>query len=98
MDRRCDRCQRDLPPGDPAWILRLEAYADFDGILRDLDEEILEAELRALLEKVEQTPDGEATTILEDEVYLKRLYRLCGACRERWVANPLNLPLPERWE
>lgn len=98
MDRRCDRCGRDLPPGEPAWILRLEAYADFDGTLRDLDEEVLEAGLRALLEELEDAAEGEGTAILEDEVYLKRIYRVCRACRERWVANPLNLPLPERWE
>jgi len=98
MDRRCDRCRRDLPPGEPAWILRLEAYADFNGMLRDLDEEVLEAELRARLEELEQAAAGEQAAILEDEVYQRRFYRLCRACRERWGANPLNLPLPERWQ
>ena len=99
MDRRCDRCGRDLPLGEPAWILRLEAYADFDGVLRDLDEAALEAELHALLTELVEAAEGEeGTAILDEEVYLRRLYRLCRACRERWVANPLNLPLPERWD
>ncbi|HEU5393468.1 MAG TPA: hypothetical protein VFV36_01570 [Candidatus Methylomirabilis sp.] len=98
MDRRCDRCGRDLLPGDPAWILRLEAYADFDGTLWDLDEEMLEAELQGLLAELEEAAAGETAATLEEEVYLKRLYRLCRACRDRWTANPLNAPLPGRWE
>ena len=61
MDRRCDRCRRDLPPGEPAWILRLEAYADFDGTLRDLDEEVLEALVHA------HEINKERYTILGDE-------------------------------
>ncbi|MBI3002486.1 MAG: hypothetical protein HYY54_02455 [candidate division NC10 bacterium] len=68
MERRCDRCGRDLPPGEPAWVLRLEAYADFDGTLRDLDEEHLEAELQAFLEELEEAAAGVGTTYVEEEV------------------------------
>jgi hypothetical protein len=30
-----------------------------------------------------------------DDVYHSERHLLCPACRERYLANPLNLPLPE---
>ncbi len=82
-----------MPDGAPAYELRLEVVADFDGVL-PAPEEVgdLEGRRAALLAAL-AAADADA---LLDEIYHREQHLLCPACRDRFLANPLNLPLPQR--
>lgn len=91
MEKRCEKCGRDLPLGGLRYVVKIEAYADFDGYLGEEDAEEVEARMRELVERLSERDPGE----LEREVYEKQIYLLCKDCRDHYLANPLNLPLPD---
>jgi hypothetical protein len=78
--------------GSLAYEVRIEVYADFDGVLappesgRKLDEELPELMARMA--------DQDPATLRRD-VYHSERHLLCPECRDRYLANPLNLPLLE---
>jgi len=81
-----------MEDGHLAYKVRIDVYADFDGVLappaagRKLDEELREL----LTGMADQDPAA-----LMREVYHSERHLLCPECRDRYLANPLNLPLRE---
>jgi hypothetical protein len=92
MSKTCDKCGKTMPDGSLAYEVKIQVYADFDGVLPDVGAaEHLEARLRELVAAM----DGADPDELMRDVYHEERYLLCPGCRDRYLANPLNLPLPE---
>jgi hypothetical protein len=81
-----------MADGELAYDVRIAVSADFDGVLSVPDGVDDPGRRRAFLESLAQTDPGAAM----DEVFHEEHHLLCAPCRERFLANPLNLPLPER--
>jgi len=81
-----------MPDGGLAYEVKIQVYADFDGVLPEAGSaEEREARMRQLVAELAQAdPDA-----LMRDVFHQERHLLCPACRERYLANPLNLPLPE---
>lgn len=81
-----------MPAGSLAYEVKIQVYADFDGVLPDEGTAPeREARMRELVETMEESdPDVLMRDVLHEERHL-----LCPRCRERYLANPLNLPLPK---
>ncbi len=81
-----------MPDGSLAYEVKIQVYADFDGVLPEAGTaEEVEARMRELVVGMEQAdPDA-----LMRDVFHQERHLLCPACRERYLANPLNLPLSE---
>ncbi len=92
MSKLCEKCGRVLPDGALAYEVRIQVAADFDGVLPlEDDPAALSSRLTSLLRELEQAnPDQ-----LMRDVYHVERHLLCASCRDRYLANPLNLPLPE---
>jgi hypothetical protein len=92
MSKTCAKCGREMPDGGLAYEVRIQVYADFDGVLPEAEaSEGLEAHLKALVAAMDRADSDE----LMRDVYHEERHLLCPACRERYLANPLNLPLRE---
>jgi hypothetical protein len=92
MPKRCAKCGKVMPDGYPAYEVTIRVAADFDGVLVEEGSPAeVEGTLRSLLGAMERA-DPEA---LAREVCHEQRHLLCRACRDRFLANPLNLPLPE---
>jgi len=91
MSKRCRKCGKEMPDGSLAYEVKIQVYADFDGVLPAAGTaEEMEARMRELVADMQQAdPD----TLMRD-VYHQERHLLCPPCRERYLANPLNLPLP----
>jgi hypothetical protein len=78
--------------GSLAYEVRIQVYADFDGVLPAPEAGAdLEAEIRTILKTAAQRdPDA-----LARDVYHSERHLLCPGCRDRYLANPLNVPLRE---
>lgn len=80
-----------MPPGALKYLVRIEVLADWDGHLAMIEGEgDREQAIRDALAAVAERDEAE---LLRD-VYHRELHLLCKACRDRYLANPLNLPLP----
>jgi hypothetical protein len=92
MPKVCVKCGRVMPDGYPAYEVRIQVVADFDGVLAEEGSVAeVESKLQALAKAMELADPGElARDVCHEERYL-----LCRQCRDRFLANPLNLPLPE---
>ena len=92
MAKTCGKCGKELPDGSLAYEVKIQVYADFDGVLPEAGTaEEVEARMRELVVGMEQAdPDA-----LMRDVFHQERHLLCPACRERYLANPLNLPLSE---
>jgi hypothetical protein len=89
----CARCGAGMGPGSPKHVVRIEVLADWDGHLAALeDDEARERAMRDALEAIEDRDDLE----LLREVYHREVHLLCPLCRDRFLANPFNLPLRGR--
>lgn len=92
MGKLCAKCGRLLPNGALAYEVRIQVAADFDGVLpTDEEPKDLDARLAALLRDMEQTDPEQ---LMRDVCHVER-HLLCPGCRDRYLANPLNLPLSE---
>jgi hypothetical protein len=58
---------------------------DFDGVIPD-DPEFD-------LKELERKTGGVPAELLEEEIHQEMEFLLCLACKERYCANPMNLPL-----
>ncbi len=88
----CSRCGVAMRSGSVKYLVRIEVMADWDGHLTVVeDAEGRERAMRSALQALEDRAEDE----LLREVYHRELHLLCKGCRERYMANPLNLPLPE---
>ena len=92
MSKTCEKCGKEMPDGSVAYEVKIQVYADFDGVLPEAGTaEEVEARMRELVVGMEQAdPDA-----LMRDVFHQERHLLCPACRERYLANPLNLPLSE---
>lgn len=80
-----------MQDGSLAYEVRIQVYADFDGVLvtPEADSEPADRAVRDLVTTMaERDPDE-----LMREVYHTERHLLCPGCRDRYLANPLNLPL-----
>ena len=92
MSKTCEKCGEEMPDGSLAYEVKIQVYADFDGVLPEEGTAVERAaRMRELVKKMEES-DPEA---LMREVFHEERHLLCPGCRERYLANPLNLPLPE---
>ena len=92
MSKMCEKCGREMPDGSVAYEVKIQVYADFDGILPEVASPAeMEARLQELVAAMEEIhPDKLMRDVFHEERHL-----LCPGCRERYLANPLNLPLPD---
>ena len=92
MSKTCEKCGKEMPDGGLAYEVKIQVYADFDGVLPRVETaEELEARLHELVAAMEEADPDE----LMQEVFHEEVHLVCRACRDRYLANPLNLPLPE---
>ncbi|MBI2002233.1 MAG: hypothetical protein HYT85_07330 [candidate division NC10 bacterium] len=92
MSKSCEKCGKEMPDGGLAYEVKIQVYADFDGVLPHVETaEELEARLHELVAAMEEADPDE----LMQEVFHEEVHLVCRACRVRYLANPLNLPLPE---
>jgi hypothetical protein len=92
MSKTCDKCGKEMADGSLAYEVKIQVYADFDGVLPEVKTpEEMEARLHELVDAME----GADPDALLRDVYHEERYLLCPGCRERYLANPLNLPLPD---
>jgi len=92
MSKVCAKCGKEMADGGLAYEVRIQIYADFDGVLPQVaTAEELEARLTELVAAMDERDPDE----LMRDVYHEERHLLCPACRERYLANPLNLPLQE---
>ena len=90
--RRCDKCGRQLPAGCYFFDLRIKLAQGFDGVINDQGQ----VDLKTLMAQLEQQTAGVPESLLEQEVHREFHYILCPRCKEKFSANPLDLPLDVR--
>jgi hypothetical protein len=92
MSKLCDKCGKEMPDGSIAYEVRIQVYADFDGVIPQIE---TAEELEARLNELVAAMDGADPDELMRDVFHEERHLLCPGCRERYLANPLNLPLPD---
>ncbi len=90
--RHCHKCNRALPLGASFYHVRISVQQGFDGVI----EPGPAVDLRALASRIESQTAGVPEQLLEDEVHKEYAFVLCPRCREKFCANPLDLPLDIR--
>lgn len=90
--QRCDRCGATLPDGALFYILKIALTQGFDGVIPDDGE----ADLDALARRIDEKTRGVPERLLEEDVHQEMAFVLCPRCREKFAANPLDLPLDAR--
>ena len=92
MGKVCERCGHWMDDGSVAYEVRIQVYADFDGVLVPPEAGTTpEAEFRKLAARMAEQDSEE----LMRGVYHSEQHLLCPGCRDRYLANPLNAPLRE---
>ncbi len=89
--KTCDRCRRQMADGSLAFEVRIQVRADFDGVLQPVEPEALPG----LQAQVLAAMDAADPADLMHDVHHEERHLLCPRCRERFLANPLNQPLPD---
>lgn len=92
MSKVCEKCGKEMPDGSLAYEVRIQVYADFDGVLPPME---TTGELETRFGELVAAMDGVDPDTLMRDVFHKERHLLCRGCRDRYLANPLNLPLPE---
>ncbi len=93
MSKRCEKCGREMPDGSLAYEVRIQVLADFDGHLSEAEATREETDAR-LREVLAQAAEHDPVALMR-EVYHAEQHLLCPGCRDRYLANPLNLPHPD---
>lgn len=78
--------------GASFYHLRISVQQGFDGVV----EPGPSGDLKSLMAKIEKQTAGVPEQLLEDEVHKEFSFVLCPRCREKFCANPLDLPLDIR--
>lgn len=86
----CSRCQKIIDPGDLFYRLIIKIFADFDGVINIKNGDI---DIKKEIEKIRAVPEE----LLEEEVFKEFNFVLCPRCKEIYCANPLYLPLGEKY-
>ena len=89
MVNKCERCGLEFRPGVGRYILTMSFVADVDFELSL--EEGSEGDIGELLEEIERTPEEE----LVEQVYQKRAFLICRACKEELGQNPFGNALQQ---
>ncbi len=84
-ERKCMRCGIRLPYGSLVYIVQVKAFADFDGVILESEEESQQP-LDKLIEEIKDRDPKE----LEKEVYEEFTLVLCKSCRDRFVNEARN--------
>lgn len=79
-ERRCFRCGKELQPGSLFYVVRIQIFSGFDGILME-PREAIDQQLNHLLEQVQDLDPKE----LEKDVYEETTKVVCKSCRDRLV-------------
>jgi hypothetical protein len=82
---RCEVCGKRFKKGGTRYRVNLEIVSDFDGHIEDFTKKPgnhLEKKIAEILEETEEMSEQE----LEEEIYLKRNWRVCVNCRARLLA------------
>jgi hypothetical protein len=88
MHFTCDCCQRSLDPDrDVRYVVRLEVYASFDPMERELDDD--QDHLQELQDILEQMEAAQSDQI-GDDVYQQLRYDLCSDCRKKFLRSPFG--------
>lgn len=92
MAKMCERCGRWMADGSVAYEVKIQVYADFDGVILPPEPGVTpERELRDLAARLaDEDPDQLMRGVFHSEHHL-----LCPGCRDRYLANPLNIPWRE---
>lgn len=88
----CARCGAAMPLGTLKYLVRIEVLADWDGHITAIEDE--EERDRATRNALAALQERDEVELLRD-VYHREVHLLCRGCRDRYMANPLNYPLPE---
>jgi len=86
----CDCCKQRIDTVDELrYIVRLEVYAALEPLEEEAedDRDHLQ-EIQDALERLDKSSEEVCS-----EVYHKRRFDLCNACRQQFVQNPLGKPL-----
>jgi protein-arginine kinase activator protein McsA len=81
---RCHICGKRFKKGATRYRINLEIVSDFDGYIEDVSkkpEGHLEEKIGEILKETGEMSEQE----LEEEIYLKRNWRVCVNCRERFL-------------
>lgn len=79
---RCDVCGKRFKKGGTRYRVNLEVISDFDGYIEDVSkkpEDHLKKKIGEILRETEEMSEQE----LEEEIYLRRKWRLCVNCRAK---------------
>ena len=87
--RRCEKCRRALPLGSLHYRLNISLLQGFDQVISESGN----GSLADLAARIEEQTAGVPESLLEQEVHREFTFLLCGRCKEKYCANPLNLPL-----
>jgi len=69
--------------------LLIRVVSDFDGVIP----EDCFSDSTSLLEEIRRRTEGVPAGVLEEEIYKEFSFLLCLQCKQKYSANPLNLPL-----
>lgn len=87
--RRCEKCGRALPQGSLFYHLNISLLQGFDGVIEETDG----ASLKDCIARINEQTAGVPESLLEEEVHREFSFILCVRCKEKYCANPLDLPL-----
>ncbi len=79
---RCDICGKRFKKDGTRYRVNLEVISDFDGYIEDVSkkpEDHLKKKIGEILRETEEMSEQE----LEEEIYLRRKWRLCVNCRAK---------------
>jgi hypothetical protein len=69
--------------------LKISILQGFDGVI----EEPQGASIKEFIARINEQTAGVPESLLEEEVHREFHFVLCGRCKEKYSANPLDLPL-----
>ena len=81
---RCGICGKRFKKGGTRYRVNLEIISDFDGYIEDASkkaEDYLEKKIGEILKETKRMSERE----LEEEIYLRRNWRVCVTCRARFL-------------
>jgi hypothetical protein len=90
--QHCDKCGRAIPVGGLFYDLAITLDQGFDGVIAGEQG----GDLPGLMRRLDEQTAGVPERLLEEDVHKVLRYRLCPRCREKFAANPLDLPLDAR--
>ncbi len=93
-EKKCFRCGKGLQPGDLFYIVHIQVFSGFDGILIEPTGN-LDRQLKEWIDLAQEMDPQE----LEREVYEEMIWMVCKSCRDRFVEeiqHPWEGPFPMR--